>query len=422
MTVEVTTLANGLRVVSHVMPHLETVSLGVFVATGARHEDTHEHGISHLLEHMAFKGTARRTARGIAEEIEQVGGELNASTSLESTAYYARVLKGDDAVALDILADILRNPRFAEDDLEREREVVLQEIAGINDSPEELAYDLLHEAAFPDQPIGRPIIGTPASVSRIRARDLFAFLADRYSGPRTIIAAAGAVDHGTLVRHAEALFGEMTDRVGVATTPARYVGGIRSLPKTFEQSHLLLGFPSPAYRDPDFFAAQVFSLLFGGGMSSRLFQEVREARGLCYAIYSSAWGFEDAGLMSIHAATGKEQVRELTDVVTAELKRAATTLPSAAEIQRAKAQMKAGLLMSLESTGARAEQLARHLTLAGRVIPVEELIGRVDDVDAASVRAVAERILTTAPPVVTVVGAGAKSESYAAAAARALVG
>lgn len=421
MSVELTTLANGIRVVSHHMAHVETVSLGVFVGTGARHETVAEHGISHLLEHMAFKGTARRTARQIAEEIEQVGGELNAATSLESTAYYARVLKEDWAVALDNLADILRNPRFDAEDLEREREVILQEIAGINDSPDELAYDLIHDAAFPDQPVGRPIIGTPDSVRRFSAADLARFLASRYVAPRTVVSAAGAVDHGALVRHVEALFGGMSDVVGDFTVPARYAGGRRSLSKVFEQSHLLIGFPSPSYRDPDFFAAQVFSGLFGGGMSSRLFQEVRETRGLCYAIYSTAWGFEDAGLMVVHAATGENQMTTLTDVVAAELKRAATELPGAAEVQRAKAQMKAGLLMSLESTGARAEQMARHLLMAGRLLPSEELIGRVDDVTAETVRAVAERILTSAPPSIAIVGAGRKSEAYALAAERGLV-
>ncbi|MFZ4809154.1 MAG: M16 family metallopeptidase [Hyphomicrobiaceae bacterium] len=422
MTIEMTALANGVRVVSHLMPHVETVSLGVFIGTGARHELEQEHGISHLLEHMAFKGTARRTARQIAEEIEQVGGELNAATSLESTAYYARVLKGDDAVALDILADILRNPLFDKDDLEREREVILQEIAGINDSPEELAFDLLHDAAFPGQPVGRPIIGTPDSVVSFTAGDLGAFLASRYIGPRTVVSAAGAVDHAALTRHAEALFGSMPATAAAATVAARYVGGQRSLTRTFEQSHLLVGFPSPSYNAPDFFAAQVFTGLFGGGMSSRLFQEIRETRGLCYAIYATAWGFEDAGLLAVHAATGEEQMAELIAVLGVELKRAASEQPGAAEVQRAKAQMKAGLLMSLESTGARAEQMARQLLIAGRLVPTDELIQRVDDVTGEAVRAVAERILTVAPPSIAVVGAGRKSEGYAATAARGFFG
>lgn len=422
MTVELTTLANGLRVVSHWMPHLQTVSLGIWVGAGARHESLREHGISHLLEHMAFKGTARRTARRIAEEIEQVGGELNAATGMESTAYYARVLKGDEGIALDIIADILRNPSFAESELEREREVILQEIASIKDSPDELAYDLLHDAAFPEQPAGRPIIGTPDSVAAITTADLRAFLEARYLAPRTIVSAAGAIDHGNLVRLSEALLGGMSADQPEEPAPAHYQGGRRSTAKSFEQSHVLVGFSSPSYRDPDFFAAQVFSCLLGGGMSSRLFQSVRESRGLCYSIYASAWGLADAGMMSIHAATGVDRLKPLTEVLREELVMAATDRPSDSEVERAKAQIKAGLLMSLESTSARAEQLARQLLVADRVIPVEELIGRVDDVSPDHMRKVAARILQEARPSIVVVGAGRKSAACAAAAERSLIG
>lgn len=422
MTVELTTLANGLRVVSHWMPHLQTVSLGIWVGAGARHESLREHGISHLLEHMAFKGTARRTARRIAEEIEQVGGELNAATGMESTAYYARVLKGDEGIALDIIADILRNPSFAESELEREREVILQEIASIKDSPDELAYDLLHDAAFPEQPAGRPIIGTPDSVAAITTADLRAFLEARYLAPRTIVSAAGAIDHGNLVRLSEALLGGMSADQPEEPVPAHYQGGRRSTAKSFEQSHVLVGFSSPSYRDPDFFAAQVFSCLLGGGMSSRLFQSVRESRGLCYSIYASAWGLADAGMMSIHAATGVDRLKPLTEVLREELVMAATDRPSDSEVERAKAQIKAGLLMSLESTSARAEQLARQLLVADRVIPVEELIGRVDDVSPDHMRKVAARILQEARPSIVVVGAGRKSAACAAAAERSLIG
>lgn len=420
MTVEVTTLANGLRVVSHHMPHLETVSLGVWVGAGARNEAEPQQGISHLLEHMAFKGTARRTARQIAEDIEQVGGELNAATSLETTAYYARVLKGDEGIALDILADILLNATYAEEELEREREVILQEIAGINDSPDELGYDLVNEAAFPGQPVGRPIIGTPETVKRIGADELRSFLGRHYVGQRTVISAAGAIDHGRLVRLAEALFGGMSAAEAPAGEGARYGGGRRASAKPFEQSHVLLGFSSPSYRDEEFYAAQVFSGLMGGGMSSRLFQEVRESRGLAYAIYSTAWGLADAGLFMVHAATGADTTPKLIDVVAGELSRAAKEAPAEAEVHRAKAQIKVALSSSLESTGARAEQMARQLLLAGRLVPTSELIERVNRVTPADVRAVAERILAGAKPSIAVVGAGRRSQDYAAAAETAL--
>jgi predicted Zn-dependent peptidase len=422
MSIELTTLANGVRVVSHAMSHVETVSLGVFVGTGARHEAVAEQGISHMLEHMAFKGTARRSARAIAEEIEQVGGELNAATGAETTAYYARVLKGDEGLALEILADILQNPTYAADELEREREVILQEIAGINDSPDDLAFDMLHEAAFPGQPAGRPIIGTRETVRSIGADRLRAFLAARYRGPGTVISAAGAIDHGRLVRHAEALFGGMSEGAGSAPEPAVYGGGERSIERTFEQCHLVVGFASPSYRDPDFFAAQVLSCLLGGGMSSRLFQEVRERRGLCYSIYSSAWGLADAGLFAVHAATGPQSMGEMMQVVADEIRAMTRAAPSAVELQRAKAQIKAGLLMSLESTSARAEQMARQLLIAGRLVATSELIERVEAVRADGVQGLAGRIFSTGRPAVAVVGAGRKSRRHAAAAAAALKG
>lgn len=411
MTTNITTLSNGLRVVSHGMSELETVSLGVWVAVGARDESKEENGISHLLEHMAFKGTARRTARQIAEEIESVGGELNAATSLETTAYYARVLKGDETVALDVLADILQNSAFDSNELAREREVILQEIAATRDIPEEIAYDLLQEAAFPDQAVGRSILGTSESVKSFTGADLTAFMQRHYVPERMVVAAAGAIDHEKFLRHVEAQFGGLPRRSGVATRPARYQGGERSWQRRFEQTHLLLGFEGPSYHAEDFFAAQVFSGLFGGGMSSRLFQEARERRGLCYSIYSSAWSLADVGLLSIHAATGREMMDELSGVVIGELGSLADSGPTDAEMLRSKAQLKAGLLMSLESPSARVEQMARHLISHGRLLSPDELIGRVDAVTREDVQAFA-RQLVAGRPSVTVVGAGRGTQTH----------
>lgn len=413
MTPTVTTLANGLRVVTQPMPHLETVSLGLWVGAGARHESEREHGISHFLEHMAFKGTKQRSAQQIAEEIEEVGGELNAATSLETTAYFARVLKGDEGVALGLIADILQKAAFGRPELEGERQVILQEIAATRDSPDDVAYDLLHDAAFPSQPVGRAILGTPESVRRFTAADLKGFLRRRYRPEDMVLSAAGAVRHASILRHAEALFGGLTGNGRTAREQAAaYVGGTRVSEKPFEQSHLLIGFPSPSYREGEFFTAQVFSGLFGGGMSSRLFQEVREKRGLCYAIYSTAWGLKDVGLFGLHAATGVDLMGKLIDVVGAELKRAANEAPSAPELTRSKAQLKAGLLMSLESSSARAEQMARHLLSHGRVVPAEELIAKVDDVTREHVRTFAAKLATSRPSI-AVVGSGRKSLKYA---------
>lgn len=412
MTVRITTLPNGLRVVSDRMAQLETTSLGVWVAAGARHETERETGISHLLEHMAFKGTARRTARAIAEEIEAVGGELNAATGLEHTAYFARVLKGDEGTALDILADILLHSSFDPAELDREREVILQEMAMIQDSPDEIVFDLMHDAAFPDQPAGRPIIGTEASVRNISAADLRAFLAARYVPGDMIVSAAGAVDHDRLVRHVEALFGGLSRKVSQGHAPARFQGGSRVSKKSFEQSHLVWAFEGPSYRDPVTYTAQVFSGLFGGGMSSRLFQEVRERRGLCYSIESSAWGLSDTGLVGVHAATGPGNMAELIDVVGSELREVAERGPEPGEMARAKAQLKAGLMMALESSSARAEQMARQLMIHDRLMPPSELVAAVEAVTAEGVAAFAAR-LAAGRPAVAIVGAGKRSVEYA---------
>ncbi len=412
MTALVTTLANGLRVASHEMPHLETVSLGVWIAAGARHESPEQHGLSHFLEHMAFKGTSRRTARQIAEEIESAGGDLNAATSLETTAYYARVLKGDEGLALDILADILLDPAFAEEEIVRERDVVLQEIASIEDSPEDIAEDLLQEAAYPDQSVGRPIIGTPSSVKSFGARHLRALLAARYRPRDMIVAAAGAIRHDSLVRHATAQFGGLTDGAGEGEAPARYKGGARVSERRFEQCHLLAGFEAPSYLDSRFYAAQVLSGILGGGASSRLFQEIRERRGLCYSIYASAWGLKDTGMFGIHAATGAKMLPSLARVMGAEIRDLASRAPAPAEIARAKAQMKSGLMMALESSPARAEQMARQLLALGRIVPAAELIERVDGVTQTDVLKLAGEIFSGAPSI-GLAGAGRRARAQA---------
>lgn len=416
---QVTTLANGIRVASHRMPEVETVSLGLWVGSGARHEQEHEHGLSHLLEHMAFKGTSSRSARKIAEEIEEIGGDLNAATGLDSTAYYARVLKGDDNIALTLLADILLNSAYDTAELDKEREVILQEIAGTRDSPDDLAYEMLQETAFPGQALGRPILGTPESVKSISAADLRAFMARAYRPGAMVFSAAGAIDHEKWVRHVEALFGGLTAGPQGEEVPARYVGGLAASEKPFEQSHLLIGFPAPSFLDLDYYTAQVFSGLFGGGMSSRLFQEVRERRGLCYAIYSSMWALKDTGMLAVHAATGPEMVDELARVVAAEFADIVETGPSAPELQRSKAQLKAGLLMALESSSVRAEQMARHLMAHDRFVSVAELMDKVNEVNAESVQVLAARILKTEPSI-ALVGSGRRSAKQAKAAAAAV--
>ncbi|MFT5510991.1 MAG: putative Zn-dependent peptidase [Hyphomicrobiaceae bacterium] len=413
MTIEKTRLDNGLTVVSHTMPHLKTVSAGVWVASGSRHERENEHGISHLLEHMAFKGTAKRTPRQIAEEIEQVGGDLNAATSLELTAYYVRVLEGDDELAIDILSDILTEPALDADELEREKEVVLQEISGIQDVPDEIAYDLVQDAAFTAQSVGRPVIGTPESVAAFTCDDLKSVLARQYVPSRMVVSAAGAIRHDDLVRHARAKFGALPEGDGEDGAPTRFIGGVRGSERAFGQSHMLFGFESPSYSDQRFYACQVFSGILGGGMSSRLFQEARENRGLCYSIYASAWGLADGGMFNVHAATGEEQLDELRTVIIDELNRAADSGPGAKELERAKAGLKAGLLMGLESSSSRAEQMARQIIGFDRLFDANELIENVEAVTSEDIRLFAESIARSTNPAVAIVGCGEASTDIA---------
>ncbi|MBB3930567.1 putative Zn-dependent peptidase [Kaistia hirudinis] len=403
MTVRVTKLSSGLTVATHAMDHLESAALGVWVGAGSRLEGPAEHGISHLLEHMAFKGTSRRSATDIAEEIEAVGGEVNAATSVETTSYYARILKDDAELAVDILSDILCHSAFDAAELAREQHVIVQEIGASLDTPEDRVFDFFIEGAFPEQPLGRTILGTEETVRRTRPDDLFSYLDRHYHGPSMVLSAAGAVDHDRIVAAAEAQFASLPSSA-VPTPPiARYRGGDVRESRPLMEAQVLLGFEGLPYASDDFHAVQILAALLGGGMSSRLFQEVREKRGLCYSIYSFHWSFADTGLFGIHAATGAEDIPELMPVLLGELERAASDI-SEAELSRARAQLRASLLMSLESPAARAGQLARQMLLFGRPITTEELVARIDAVSVERVRRLAERIFTSGSPTMAAIG------------------
>ncbi|MEO1544562.1 MAG: pitrilysin family protein, partial [Pseudomonadota bacterium] len=322
------------------------------------------------------------------------------------------VLEGDEALAIDVLGDILLSSTFDPGELKREQEVILHEIAASQDSPDDLVYDLFQEVAYPDQPLGRTILGTPESVTSIGPDDLRAYLGQSYSAARMVLSAAGAVDHEAVVAAAERVFGAVGTPNDTLQSPATYVGGLQTTPKPFEQSHLLIGFDGPAYGQTDFFTAQVLSGLFGGGMSSRLFQEARERRGLCYAIYSTTWGLSDSGIFAMHAATSSDMMDPLAEVMVEALDDVAQHGPSEAETLRSKAQLKAGLLMSLESSFTRAEQMARHLLAHDRLISSEELIGEVDAVTPEDVQTYAAKLLASAPTI-AVVGSGDQSQKQA---------
>ncbi len=412
MSIEVSKLANGLTVMSDPMPHLETFSLGIYVASGSRHERVGEHGISHLLEHMAFKGTARRSAQAIAEEIEAVGGETNAATGVEVTAYYARMLKGDAGLAMDVLGDIILNPNFSEADLALEKDVIVQEIRASRDQPEDLVFDLFEATAFPDQPLGRPILGTEESVGGISSQALRTHLSTHYRPARMVVAAAGSIDHEELVRHAEAQFGRLNPGLRPDPAAAAYRGGTGTHDGPFEQTHVVLGFQAPSYLDPGFVASQILAAILGGGASSRLFQEAREKRGLCYSIYAFTSGFADAGLLGIHASTGPKDVRKLQEVMVKELVALAEHGPTEAELKRVKTQLRAGLLMALESSGARAEQIGRQMLAYGRAIGMSEMVERIDAVELEDVRALAAQTIAGATPTWAEVGPKAHGLSH----------
>ncbi|HSP48921.1 MAG TPA: pitrilysin family protein [Pseudolabrys sp.] len=413
MSVEVTRLASGLSVVTDRMPHLESASLGVWVGAGGRNEATDEHGISHLLEHMAFKGTKRRNARQIAEEIEAVGGELNAATSAESTAYYARVLKADVPLALDVLSDILSEPAFDPEELRREQNVIVQEIGASEDDPDGVVFDRLQETAFPKQPVGRTILGTPETVRSFNSTRIRAYLSRNYRAPSMLVVAAGAIEHERIVAEAEKHFAGFIGPAAPAPEPAHFVGGTKVESRDLEQVHIALALQGVPVLDEQLYSLQVFTSVLGGGMSSRLFQEVRENRGLCYAIHAFHMPYVDTGLFALYAGTDEADAPELMRVAIDQIVLATETL-NETEVARAKAQMKAGLLMALESSEARLGQIARQMLAYGRPIPLDEIIAKVDAVTVASARAAGCALIGRGRPAIAALGPGNGLESTAA--------
>ncbi len=395
MTIRTHTLSNGFRVVTEEMPGIQSASVGVWITAGARDETPEQNGIAHFLEHMAFKGTKTRSALDIAEAIENVGGYINAYTSRETTAYFARVLAADVPLAVDVIGDILLNPVFDESEIEVERGVILQEIGQALDTPDDVIFDWLQEEAYPGQAIGRTILGPAERVQDFSREDLTGFVAEHYGPEKMILAAAGRVDHDALVAQAEALFGALECRAPSTFEPARFIGGERRVVKDLEQAHVAMAFEGPTYRDDAIFTAQIYASALGGGMSSRLFQEVREKRGLCYTIFSQAGAYADSGMMTIYAGTSADELGELSEITLSEISRAADDM-SEVEVERARAQMKAGMLMGLEGCSSRAERLARMTQIWDRVPPLAEVVEKLEAVTAAGVRDFAAEMATSA--------------------------
>ncbi|MEP5152160.1 pitrilysin family protein [Planktotalea sp.] len=403
MNVKTHKLSNGFRIVTEKMPGLQSASIGIWVTAGGRNERLEQNGIAHFLEHMAFKGTKTRSALQIAEAIEDVGGYINAYTSREVTAYYARVLGADVPLALDVISDILLNPVFDENEIEVERGVILQEIGQALDTPDDVIFDWLQDEAYPEQAIGRTILGPEERVRSFSREDLRRFVHEHYGPSQMILSAAGDVDHDEIVRMAEELFGGLEHRVANDALGAAFKGGERRVSKTLEQAHFALAFEGPGYRDDEIYTAQIYSVALGGGMSSRLFQEIREKRGLCYTIFAQTGAYSDTGLTTIYAGTSEEQLPELAQLTMNELARSVDDM-SETEVARARAQMKAGMLMGLESPSSRAERLARLMQIWDRIPPLEETIAMIDSVTMQGVKGFAANLAGQAPAAMALYG------------------
>ena len=394
--IKYTKLSNGLRVITDEMTDVETVSMGIWVSVGSQLEDSQINGISHLLEHMLFKGTKQRTALQIAQEIENVGGIINAYTSRDMTAYYLKVLKEDALMGLTILADIYQNSVMNEEELFKEKDVVLQEILQNFDSPDDIIFDYFQETAYPDQPIGRPISGSTQTVQAIKPETLLSYMHDEYTASRTVVSIAGNISHEFCVDLVCRLFTKLSQKGKRQMIPSRYVGGDFRQDRDIEQVHVLMGFPAFSYQNDFFYAQMILSTLLGGGMSSRLFQEVREKRGLVYTIYSFSHSYMDTGLFGVYAGTGKEKIKELMLVVCDELLTMGTMLTEQ-EIERAKAQLKAMILMQRESTSTRCKVNAQNMLIWGKIISKDEIISKIEAVNEDILKQVSSLLLSKKP-------------------------
>lgn len=400
--VKLTKLSNGLRVVTRTMENLSSAALGYWVKVGGVYETSSNYGISHFLEHMAFKGTSTRTAKQIADEIESVGGYLNAYTSKEVTAFHSKLLREDIGLAIDILSDILQNPTFLKEELERERGVILQEFFQTRDTPDDIIFDHLQRTAFGDQSLGMPILGTEERISDISADNLRAYLSTYYRADKMIFAAVGNVSHDEILEYTDKYFAKFSsEKSPQLDTRFKYIGGSYSDIRDIEQVHAVVGFEGVSCKDPDYYTMAIMSSILGGGMSSRLFQEIREKRGLVYSIYSFSNSYTDNGLFGVYAATTADKLSELGEVLAVELQKITAEITEK-EFNRTKAQFKASLLMSAENSMVSCEQIVNQTAIFGAPIPREKILAKLEAVTIDDVRRLAKKVLASQTSVVTV--------------------
>lgn len=391
-----TTLPNGLRVITDTVPSVGSVALGIWAHVGTRNEDMQYNGVAHMVEHMMFKGTSKRSAQEIVEVIENVGGNMNAYTSREITSYHMHLLKEDMPLALDVLADMFLNSTMPDDEIERERHVILQEIGMVHDTPDDLVFDNYYEAAYPAQAMGAPILGRADIIQSMRRDVMMDYVQTHYTPAHCVISAAGAINHEDFVSRVAQAFGAMPSDKPRQAKPADYKGGEFRTDKDLEQSHIVLGFQGPSRLENDYYAAQVLATLLGGGMSSRLFQEVREKRGLVYSIFSYNSSYLDDGQFGIYAGTGPKDIPELIPVVAQEIAKVQQSV-TAPEIERAKAQLRAGALMGRESMMTRADQQAKFLLFRNKVLCPDQMIANINAVDEGAILSTAKRIFSSRP-------------------------
>tara|TARA_B100000686_G_C16751634_1_gene952877 strand:- start:436 stop:1689 length:1254 start_codon:yes stop_codon:yes gene_type:complete len=390
---KLTTLDSGLRIVTQNMPSLETVSMGIWNFVGGRNETESINGVAHLLEHMAFKGTKTRSALEIAETIENVGGDINAYTSKEITAYYVKLIAEDLLLGVSILTDILQNSTFAKEELDRERGVILQEIGMYLDSPDEMIFDYWQEKAFPNQPIGRSILGKEEIIKNISREEVKNFMSSHYNPNKMIISAAGKINHDDFVESIKKSCTNLPQGDKDNRDKATYKAGEYREKKQLEQIHLLLGFEGIDYHHKDYYSLLIYSSLLGGGMSSRLFQEIREKRGLVYGISSFSSSYSDTGIFGIYSGTGDSHIQELIPVLCEQLNQTPNSIEEK-EINRGKAQLKASLMIGRESAFRRCESAARQLLVFNRVIEPSEIINKINEVNIDSVKSIAKQIVS----------------------------
>ena len=411
MKVNLTALKNGLRVATVERPQTETVSLGIWTNTGSAFETADVNGISHFVEHMVFKGTEKRNSLQISEDIENVGGHTNAYTSREFTVFYAKMLKADAELALDVLADFVMAPTFDAEEMVKEKEVVVQEIKQTNDDPSDIVFDYFNETAYKNQPIGRSILGTAKLVRSFDADKLRQYMSTNYAAENIVVAAAGNIKHADFVKMVEQRMGNLRAKTSYVKAPQIYTGGEFIKKRDIEQAQVLLGFNGVDYHHEFYYPIAVMSKILGGGMSSRLYQEIREKRGLVYTVYSFDNSHSQSGIFGIYAGLNQEEIKNYMPVVTDEIKKIMNEPVSDKEINRVKVQIKANILMALESSSSTAEVIARHQLCHNRNIPMEEIVEKIENVSKDDIMKVAQYIFNS-KPTYTLLGNLKKYPSY----------